>query len=91
MRRECWERFPRHRPQRNRQLTIPVCIKARAMIHVGIANPRWRGKTFRAFPAYAQPQIVHIWQEAHVVEFDDQAPVDDIYDSLIRLWFSYIK
>ena len=34
-------------------------------MHVGIANPRWRGKTFPAFPAYAQPAIIRIWQETH--------------------------
>ena len=26
---------------------------------------RWRGKTFPAFPAHAQPAILRIWQEAH--------------------------
>ena len=35
---------------------------ARAVIHVGIANPRWRGK-FPGIPA--QPSIWRIWQEAH--------------------------
>ena len=38
---------------------------ARAVMHVGIANPRWPGKTFPAFPAHAQPTILRIWQEAH--------------------------
>ena len=33
MRRECRERFPRHR-----RLGIPTCITARAVMHVGIAN-----------------------------------------------------
>ena len=27
----------------------------------------WRGKTFPAFPAHAQPAILRIWQEAHVL------------------------
>ena len=27
---------------------------------------RWRGKTFPAFPAHAQPAILRIWQEAHM-------------------------
>ena len=67
MHRECRERFPRHGG-----LTIPTCIvrDARAVMHAGIAN--WRfpmksvaGKTFPAFPAHAQPAILHIWQEAH--------------------------
>ena len=35
---------------------------ARAVMHVGIANPRCAGKTF---PAHAQPTILHICQEAH--------------------------
>ena len=35
------------------------------MMHVGIAKPRWRGKTLPAFPAHAQLAILHIWQEAH--------------------------
>ena len=26
---------------------------------------QWRGKTFPAFPAHAQPAILRIWQEAH--------------------------
>ena len=33
---------------------------ARAMMHVGIANPV-AGKTFPAFPAHAQPAILRIW------------------------------
>ena len=34
---------------------------ARAVMHVGVTNPRWRGKTFPAFPALAQPAILRIW------------------------------
>ena len=37
-----------------------------AVMHVGIAKPRWRGKTFPAFPAYAQLVILRIWQEAMI-------------------------
>ena len=33
MRRECRERFPRHRG-----LAIPTCITARALMHVGIVT-----------------------------------------------------
>ena len=36
----------------------------RAVMHVGIANPRWRDLTFRAFPAHTQSTILRIWQEA---------------------------
>ena len=39
---------------------------ARDVMHDGIANPHWRGKTYPAFPAHAQPSILHIWQEAHL-------------------------
>ena len=41
---------------------------ARAVMHVGIAKPRWRGKTFPAFPAHAPLAILRIWQEAHVLD-----------------------
>ena len=33
---------------------------ARAVMHVRIANPRWRGKRSR-FPAHTQPAILRIW------------------------------
>ena len=49
----------------NRFLAIAACITARAVIHVGIANQRWRGKHFPAFPAHGQPAILRIWQEVH--------------------------
>ena len=66
MRRECRERFPRHRG-----LVIPTCITARACrtrrdacrdrylavsLEVGGAD-----KTFPVFPAHAQPAILRIW------------------------------
>ena len=35
-------------------------MKKSAVVHVGIANPRWSGKTFPAFPAYVQPTILRI-------------------------------
>ena len=39
-----------------------VMPDARAVMHVGIANPRWLGKRSRpAFPAHAQPVILRIW------------------------------
>ena len=39
---------------------------ARAVVHAGIANPRFplkavAGKTFPAFPAHAKPTILRIW------------------------------
>ena len=33
--------------------------QARAVMHVGIANPQWQGKRSQ------QPTILRIWQEAH--------------------------
>ena len=50
---------------RSRHASRHVC-QAHAVMNVGIANPRWRGKTFPAFPVHAQPAILRIWQEAHV-------------------------
>ena len=44
MRRECRERFPRHRLQRKPLISDPCMHHARAAMHVGIANPLWRGK-----------------------------------------------
>ena len=38
---------------------------ARAVMHVGIANLAVAGKTFPAFPAFAQPASLRVWQEAH--------------------------
>ena len=49
---------------RSRHASRHVC-DARAVMHVGIANPRWPGKSFPAFPAHAQPTTLRIWQEAH--------------------------
>ena len=70
MRRECRERFPR-----DRGLAIPTCITARACrtcrdacrdkLTSGFSWSWWRGKTFPAFPAHAQPAILRIWYEAH--------------------------
>ena len=41
--------------------TLGLC----AVMHVGIANLRWMGETFPAFPAHAQPTILSNWQEVH--------------------------
>ena len=68
MRRECRERFLHHRG-----LAIPTCMThvraARAAMHVGIANLRFPLKSVTgkipAFPAFAQPAIFRICQEAH--------------------------
>ena len=45
MRLECWERFSRHR------------LQSRAVMHVGIAKPRWRGKRSRHSQSMRNPQF----------------------------------
>ena len=45
--------------------------QARAVMHVGIANPRWRGK-LSWYSRHAQPVILRIWQEAHYSRWIDQ-------------------
>ena len=42
---------------------------ARAVMHVGIANPRWRGKRSRYSRRMRNPQFLRIWQEAHGLQF----------------------
>ena len=70
MRRECRERFPPPSTSketacwRSRHASRHV-RHARAVMHVGIANPRCAGKTFPALLAHVQPAILRIWQEAH--------------------------
>ena len=61
MRRECRERFPHHRLQRKLLVSGPgmhhgTC-DARAVMHVGIANPRWRGKRSRHSRRMRNPQF----------------------------------
>ena len=64
MRWECRERFPRNRLQRKPLVNDPGMHRGTCVTHVAIAMQRWREKTFPAFPAHAQPAILHIWQEA---------------------------
>ena len=71
MRRECRERFPPPPLVSDPDMHHDTCVT-----HVPWCIPgsltscflwsRWRGKTFPAFPAHAQPAILRIWQEAHV-------------------------
>ena len=42
---------------------VPSCMPG--SLTSGFLWSRWRGKTFPAFPAHAQPTILRIWQEAH--------------------------
>ena len=68
MRRECFPLPPTSKETaswRSRHASRHV-RHARAVMHVGIANPR---KTFPAFPAHAQPAILRISQEANEEEW----------------------
>ena len=58
MRRECRERFPRHPLQRKPLVSDPGMHHARAVMHVGITNPRWRGKRSRHFRRMHNPQFI---------------------------------
>ena len=66
------ERFPRHRLQTKPLVSDPgmhhgTCVTYVPWCISGSLNPQWRGKTFPAFPAHAQPASSRIWQEAHSV------------------------
>ena len=63
MRRECRERFP---PPPNSKET------ARAVMHVGIAHPRWRGNV-PGIPGACASAILRIWQEAHALPIKTNA------------------
>ena len=64
MRRECRERFPRHRLQRKSLVNDPCVTHVPWCMSGSLTRDGW--KTFPAFPAHAQPEILRIWQEAHV-------------------------
>ena len=61
MHRECPERFPVTDFEGSRYLAILACItallNARAVINVGIGNPRWRGKRSRHSQRMFNPQF----------------------------------
>ena len=42
---------------------VPWCMSG--SLTNGFLLSRWRGETFPAFPAHAQPAILRIWQEVH--------------------------
>ena len=70
MRRECRERFPRHRLQRKPLVSDPGMHRGSCVTHVPWCMSRslthGGGKTFPTFPAHAQPASLRIWQEAHL-------------------------
>ena len=57
MRRECRERFPRLRLQRKLLVSMPHGTCATPVMHVGIANPWWRGKRSRHSWRMRNPQF----------------------------------
>ena len=70
IRRECRERFPRHRLQRKPKVSDPdmhygTCV-TRVPWCVSGSLSCGDGKTFPAFPAQAQPAHLRIWQDVHV-------------------------
>ena len=66
MRRECRERFPRHRLLRKPLLSDPgmhhgTCMTQVSWCMSGSLTRGGRKKTFPALPAHAQPAILRIW------------------------------
>ena len=75
VRRECRERFPRHRRVSDSDMHHGTCVThvpwcMPGLLTSGFLWRRWRVKTFPAFPAHAQPSILGIWQEAHNLQAD---------------------
>ena len=68
MRRECQERFPRHRLQRKPLVSDPGMHYGTCVTHVpwcmSGSLSRGGGENVFAFPAHAQPAILRIWQES---------------------------
>ena len=48
-------------------------------------NRRW-GKTFRAFPAHAQPAILRIWQEAHGGYWQSLSTCNSSWIVFFKIW-----
>ena len=69
MRWECWKRFPCHRIRWKPLVSDPGMHHGTCATYVSwcMSGSLTRGKTFLAFPAHAQPAILPIWQETHVV------------------------
>ena len=55
--RECRERFSLHRVQREPLVSDPGMHHGTCVMHVGIANPRWRGKRSRHSRCMRNPQF----------------------------------
>ena len=65
MRRECRERFSRHRLQRKPLGSDPGMHHGTCVTHVRWYMLGWRKRSRHSLRAHAQPAIVLIWQEAH--------------------------
>ena len=68
MRREYRERFPCHRLQR-KPLVSDHLREARAVMYVGIANPRWRGKRSRHSRRMRNPQFYVSGKKPMMIEY----------------------
>ena len=88
---------PPHRLQRKPLVSDPACTTARASRTCpdacrGPLN-RGGGETFPAFPAHAQPAILHIWQDPHSsavqlkrnIKSDGQRPLNNEIEYLRKL------
>ena len=72
MRRECREHFPRHLLQRKPLVSDQDMYHGTCGTHVpwcmsGSLTRGVAGNTFPVFPVHAQPSVLRIWQEAHVI------------------------
>ena len=69
MRRECQERFTRHRLQKKPLLSYPGMHHGTCVTYVpwcmSGSLTRGGGETLPAFPTHAQPSLWRIWQEVH--------------------------
>ena len=70
MRRECRERFPRHRLQRKPLVSDPGMHHGTCVTHVSCCM----SGSFPTFPVHAQPAILRMWQEAHSIIKDIPVP-----------------
>ena len=73
MRRECRERFPRQRLQRKPLVSDPGMHHGTCVTYVSWCMSGsltcGGGENVPVFPAHAQPAILRIWQEAHVMKY----------------------
>ena len=80
MRRECRERFLRHRLQRKPPVSDPDMHRDTCVTHVP-----WymSGSLTLAFPAHAQPAILRTWYEAHEGSSYSRS---EVASRLLELW-----